>query len=364
MRIWPRIIASLTLIAFAMNECLAVDIEAIVDSAGTEIVATDKAAGLTIGVAKGDEVLCVKPFGLANVEHNAPVTEQTVFRIGSITKEFTAAAILLLIEEGKVRLDDPLSKFLSEYPGPGAQATVEQLLQHTSGIADLTGQPSFRRDRQIDLSPDEVLDRFKDLPLEFESGRQHKYCNSGYLLLARIIETASGKPYCDFVEERLLKVAGMQQTCCDDQSRIIPHRAAGYSRWGGRLRNAPHVSLNISTGAGNMISTARDLLLWQQTLVGHRLLKKSSFELMTTKGKLNSSKEFSYGLGVFIQNVGSRRVIRHGGGISGFRSDLAWYPESGYIIAVVANSDSAKAGQISQRIARRLLVEPAVDQRK
>jgi CubicO group peptidase (beta-lactamase class C family) len=322
---------------------------------GSQAVEADKVTGLTIGVAQNDKVLCVRPFGLANVEHQIPVTEKTVFRIGSITKEFTAVAILLLVEEGKVHLDDPLSKFVTEYPEPGASATVKQLLQHTSGIADLTRQPTFRQDRQIDLSPDEVLNRFKDVPTEFESGEKHRYCNSGYLLLARVIEEASGQPYHEFVEERLLKVVGMRETYVEGRNQIIPHRAAGYSRWGGKLRNATHVSLRISTGAGNMASTARDLLLWQQALVGHKILKKSSFELMTANGKLNNSKEFGYGLGVFIQQVAGSKVVRHGGGISGFRSDLAWYPESGFVIAVVANSNHAKPGQISQRIARRLL---------
>jgi D-alanyl-D-alanine carboxypeptidase len=331
------------------------DAAAIVESVGTLAVEKDKVAGLTIGVAKGDTVLCVKPFGLANVEHVVVVSDQTVFRIGSITKQFTAAAVLLLVEDGKIKLDDRLTRYMPDYPLPAGNVTVHQLLQHTSGIKDLTRLPTYRRDRQVDASPDEVLGRFRNLPLQFDPGEKHQYCNSGYILLRHVIEKASGESYKDFVQKRQLDVAGLKDTYCDERGRIIPNRAAGYSRWSGKLRNAPHVSLRQSVGAGNMASTARDLLLWQQAIVAGRVLNENSLALMHAKGRLNSGKEFNYGMGVFIRELANRKVIRHGGGISGFRSDLAWYPESGYIIAVVTNSDNAKASQISDRIARRLL---------
>lgn len=334
---------------------ISVDVQAIVDSVASRSIKTDKVAGLSVGVAKDDSIICVREFGLANVEHDIAAKGETVFRIGSITKEFTATAILLLVEEGKVELEDPLSKFLPEYPLPAANVTIRQLLQHTSGIKDFTRLPTYRRDRQVDAAVEEVLGRFKELPLEFEPGEKHRYCNSGYFLLGLVVEKASGESYREFVEKRLFKVAGLKHTYCDDLAGIIPNRAAGYSRWDGKLRNATHVSLKQSVGAGNMASTARDLLAWQQALIGHRLLSKESLALMTTKGKLTSGKSFGYGMGVFIRRMGTHEVVRHGGGISGFRSDLAWYPDSGYIIAVLANSDNAKAPQISDRIARRLL---------
>ncbi len=337
-------------------------VAAIVDSVGHLAIEKDDVFGLCIGVAKGDDLICVKGFGLANVERDISTTPDIVFRIGSITKQFTAVAILHLIEESKIHLDDPLTKFFPDYPLPAGKATIQHLLQHTSGIYDFTRLRTYRRDRQVNATPDEVLDRFKDLPLDFKSGEKHQYCNSGYFLLGLIIEKVSEKSLSEFVEERLFKVTRLEQTYCDEVTRILPHRAAGYSRWGGKLRNAPHVSLKQSRGAGNMASTARDLLLWQQALIANQILNEESFKLMTTKGQLNNGKEFSYGVGVFIRKLGTRKVVRHGGGISGFRSDLAWYPESGYIISVLANCDHAKAPQISDRIARRLLPKVPVEE--
>ena len=153
---------------------------------------------LSIGLAQGDTILCAKGFGLANVELNVPATADTVYRIGSITKEFTAAAILLLVDDGKINLDDPLTRFLPEYPPQEREITIRHLLQHTSGVKDFTRLPAYRKELRIDASQDQVLHRFQHLPLDFEPGEQHRYSNSGYFLLGVVIEKASGKSFSEF----------------------------------------------------------------------------------------------------------------------------------------------------------------------
>jgi D-alanyl-D-alanine carboxypeptidase len=331
------------------------DVEAIIDSVGRQAIEKDKIVGLSIGIAKGDTVLCAKGFGLANVELNVPASAETVYRIGSITKQFTAAAILLLVEDEKIVLDDPLTKYLPDYPKPGSKITVLHLLQHTSGIKSFTSLPAYRKELPLDVTQEEVLKRFQNLPLDFEPGQKHRYCNSGYFLLALIVEKASGKSFQEFVQERLFNTSKLNSTYCETHSRIIPHRAAGYSRWGGVLSNARYINMKQTVGAGDLVSTVGDLLAWQQALVNHRLLKPESFEMMTTRGRLDDGKTMNYGLGLFIRKLGDLEVIRHGGGIQGFRADLAYYPESGYTIAVLSNSGNANASRISDRIARRLL---------
>jgi CubicO group peptidase (beta-lactamase class C family) len=328
------------------------DVRDYVLSVGARTVEIDHVVGLSIGVARGDEVLIAEGFGLANVELDVPATADTVYRIGSITKEFTAAAILLLVEDGKVSLDGVLTTYLPEYPEAGDSITIRHLLQHTSGVANFTGLPAYRQERPLEVSQQQVLDRFQNLPLEFPPGDKHRYCNSGYFLLGMVIERASGVSFREFVEQRLFRKLGVQTTYCDSALRIIPHRAAGYTHWGGVLRNASHINLGQTVGAGNLAATVTDMIIWQRGLVAHRLLTDGSFRLMTTAGKLNGGKGFDYGLGIRTGRLGDHKFIRHGGGISGFRSDLAYYPESEITIAIAANCDRVNTRVISDRIAR------------
>lgn len=331
------------------------NIAAFIDSIGQRAVEAEEVVGLSIGVAQGEEILYANGFGLANVELNVPATADTVYRIGSITKEFTAAAILLLVDDGKISLDDPLTKYLPEYPPQGHEITIRHLLQHTSGVKDFTRLPAYRKQARIDASQQQVLDRFQHLPLNFQPGSKHRYSNSGFFLLGIVIEKASGKSYNGFVEERLFGALGLKRTYCDDPTRIIPDRATGYTCWEGVLRNAPYVSLKQSVGAGNLASTVGDLLVWQQALVANRLLSRELSQTMMPRGKLDDGTTFNYGLGLVLRKVGDHQVVRHGGGILGFRGDLAYYPASGHTIAVLANCQHANAAKISDRIARHLL---------
>lgn len=331
------------------------DPAAFVRRLGNEAVSSGKTVGLSIGIARGDALIFAQGFGLANQELNVPVTTDTVFRIGSITKEFTAAAVLLLVEDGRIDLDTPIRTYLPTYPEAGGGVTVRHLLHHTSGIRDFTRLPEYRRNRPIDVTPEEVLARFANLPLEFVPGEKHRYCNSGYFLLAVLIERVSGRSFRDFVEQRLLFKLGMRRTWCDSAARIIPNRAAGYSKWGDRLRNASTISLSQTTGAGNLASTASDLIIWQRGIMKHRLINSASIESMRAKGKLNNGSPFNYGFGLRITRLDGHQVLRHGGGISGFRADLAYYPASEFTLAVLANCDGFNTARLSDQIARFLL---------
>jgi len=205
--------------------------------------------------------------------------------------------------------------------------------------------PSYRKEIRNDASQEEVLARFQNEPFDFKPGEKHQYCNSGYFLLGLVVERASNQSFNKFLETRVFKALGLTQTYCDNNSLIIPNRANCYSRWGGFLRNARYVSLKQTVGAGHMAATVGDLLIWQRGLVSHRLLRTESWKDMSTPGKLNNGKPHRYGLGLFIRKLGNHSVIRHGGGISGFRAELAYFPH-------------ANAARIVDKIARQLFPKP------
>ncbi len=331
------------------------DLEAFVDSVAEAVIESGESVGLSVGIAKGDEPWLAKGYGLANLELKAPATAKSVYRIGSITKQFTAAAVLLLVEDGRLSLDDPLTRFLPDYPTQGHEVTVRQLLQHTSGIKSFTSLPSYRRDLHQPVTHEDIIKRFKDEPFDFPPGEKFSYCNSGYYLLGVIVEKASGQTYEEFLKERILLPLELKTTVYDRHGLIIPNRAAGYGKaWGGGFRNADYVNMGQPFAAGALASTVEDLIRWQQGLATHKLLKPASWESMTTRGKLNDGKTSTYGLGVFLRKLDDRQTIRHGGGIKGFRSDLAFFPDTSITIAVLTNSEGAHPERITDRIARHI----------
>ncbi|NQT11507.1 MAG: beta-lactamase family protein [Planctomycetes bacterium] len=332
-------------------------LEEIVDSIAGEVVESGSTPGLSVGIARGDEVLLAKGYGLADVELSASASEKTVYRIGSITKQFTAAAILLLAEDGDLALDDPIARFLPNYPTQGKTITVRHLLSHTSGIKSFTNMPSYRREMRNDVSHEEIIDRFKDAPPNFAPGEKFRYCNSGYYLLGVILEKASGQSYADFLGERLFRPLALENTCYDRHARIIANRASGYSRSREGFRNAPYVSMTQPFSAGALVSTVEDLIAWQRALIGGKLLSADSYQSMTSPATLNDGRHAPYGLGVFTGEFDGHTVVRHGGGIKGFRSELAYLPEIDHTIVVLANGESAQPEKLSRRIAKHLFGE-------
>ena len=239
--------------------------------------------GLSLAVVRGGAVVRAQGYGLASLELNVPVTPQTVFQIGSITKQFTATAVMMLVEEGKVSLGESVTHALDGLPDTWEGVTVRHLLDHTSGIKSFTGIPDvMARLTFLPASRDEVLGLVAGEPLEFAPGEQYAYNNTGYYLLGHVIEKASGQPYGDFLRERIFAPLGMNATRLNDMDDILPHRACGYV-WGeDRLWNARHISMTWPFSAGALVSTTLDLARWDAALGGGSLLPKAMWERMWT----------------------------------------------------------------------------------
>jgi CubicO group peptidase (beta-lactamase class C family) len=296
-------------------------------------------------VAKDDDVLFERGFGWANLEWNIPNAPNTRFRIGSITKQFTAAAILLLEERGKLRIEDPVSKHLPDSPDAWKDVTLFHLLTHTSGIPSFTSFPDYPTLKLAATTVDKTVARFRDKPLEFAPGERHVYSNSGYLLLGHLIEIISGQSYDAFLADNIFKPLGMGDTGIDSNLELIVRRASGYVPSGPGMGNAPYVDMTIPHGAGVMYSTPRDLWKWQQGLYGGKLLSAKSLEKMVTPFK------GSYALGLGVSSS-PRKMFSHGGGIEGFNSNLAYFPDEKLSVVVLANVNGPTAGELTQQLAK------------
>lgn len=321
-----------------------------VERIAQDAIDSGNAVGVSVAVARGDEILLANGYGYANLETKTPATEDTVYRIGSITKQFTAAAILQLAEQGKLSLDDPVTKHLSNFSTGEREVTLRHLLQHTSGMQSFTSLLSYRLLMRRDVAHDTMLTRFQDLPYHFEPGERFRYCNSGYYLLGMVVESASELTYEQYVGSKLFKPLGMEHSYYDRAAVVIPARASGYRQRLGGFENAPYLSMTQPYSAGALASTVTDLIRWQRGLVNHKVLSAESYEQMTTPGDLSDGKATEYGLGLFIRKKQGRRSIGHGGGINGFRSDIIYFPDSDHTIVVLANCETANPNQISNRI--------------
>ncbi|HKB89103.1 MAG TPA: serine hydrolase [Opitutaceae bacterium] len=292
--------------------------------------ANDKFMGSVL-VAKDDAVVFAQSYGWANLEWKIPNTHATKFRLGSVTKQFTAAAILLLEEKGKLKLDDPLAKFVPSAPETWKPVTVQQLLTHTSGIPSFTDFPDYRTLKLSPETPAQIMAHISDKPLDFLPGEKFKYSNMGYLLLGWIVEIASGQSYETFLREQIFRPLGMNDSGYDSNTAIIPQRAAGYVPGSHGLANAAYIDMHVPGGAGALYSTTADLLRWTQGLFGGKLLTPASLEKMTTPFKSY------YAFGLMVTNAHGRKIISHNGGIDGFNSHLAYFPESKITVVVLSN---------------------------
>lgn len=295
-------------------------------------------------VARNGSVMLSKGYGSANLEWGIPNAPTTKFRLGSLTKQFTAAAILLLEERGKLSVNDPLKKHIPDAPAAWDKVTIFHLLTHTSGIPSFTGFPDYGPTEAIPTTPQKLVARFRDKPLEFQPGEKFNYSNSGYVLLGYLIEKIAGQSYASFVEQNLFGPLGMKDSGIDSNAAIIPNRASGYEPDPKGPKNAGFVHMSIPFAAGALYSTTGDLLLWEQGLFSGRLLKPESLKKMTAPFK----GDYAFGLGV--HSVNGHKVIDHGGGIEGFNTHLAYYPEGKIAVVVLGNlsggAPSAIAGKL------------------
>lgn len=296
------------------------------------------APGACAIVVKDGAVLFRGARGMANVELGVALQPESIFRIGSVTKQFTAAAILLLVQEGKLSLADPLVKFLPDYPVQGHTVTVNHLLSHTSGIRNYTEIPQWGPTMRTDLTVDQLINVFKDQPFDFEPGERWKYSNSGYVLLGAIIEKVSGASYAEFIRTRILAPLGMKHTAIDDADRIVQGRAAGYARQDDRWSNAPYLSMTHPYAAGSLTSSIDDLARWNSAIENHELLTQELWKRASTSFTLSDGTPTRYGAGWIMGRIGSIDTIEHGGGINGFNAYVLRVPSKHLYVAVLANA--------------------------
>ncbi|MDO8368124.1 MAG: serine hydrolase, partial [Saprospiraceae bacterium] len=310
--------------------------------------------GATVLVSQKGKVLYHKAFGMANLELSVPMRTDHVFRIGSVTKQFTGAAILKLAEEGKLSIQDDLTRFLPDYPTQGKKITVEHLLTHTSGIKSYTGMKEW--DEQMhrkDFTPTELIALFKDQSMDFEPDADWRYNNSGYILLGYIIEKASGKTYGEYISEQFFKPLGMKNSYYGDTKPLIKNRATGYSQGDveGNYVNAAFLSMTQPYAAGSLLSTVEDLNIWTRALHGGKVLKPESLKKAITPYILPGGTNTHYGYGLQMSNLLGSLTVEHSGGIHGFLSDLVYLPKEEVCVAILTNCDCEPPRDLSPRIA-------------
>lgn len=306
----------------------------------------DKSFMGTVLVVKDGKTLINSGYGSADLEWNVPDSPATKFRLGSITKQFTAASILLLQERGKLNINDPVSKYMPDAPEAWSKITIYNVLTHTSGIPSFTGFPDYRTTEWKDTTPAELVARFRDKPLEFEPGTKFNYSNSGYVLLGYLIEKISGQTYADFLQQNILTPLGMKDTGIDSNAAILLQRAQGYRRSPRGIEHDGYISMTIPFSAGALYSTTGDLLKWEQGLFGGKVLKPESLAKMTTPFK------DGYGCGLFIRTVDGHKLITHGGGIEGFNTSLNYYPDDKLTVIVLGNLTGGAPDMIASNLGK------------
>ena len=323
-----------------------------IDAAARELIATKATPSVAVAISRNGRTIYSKAFGKADLEQNVAATPGTVYLIGSITKQFTAAAVLSLVEDGKLSLDDQLSKFFPDWPAAGRGVTVRQLLNHTSGIKDYTGVPRWLPVMALPLPHDSMIAFFRDEPMDFAPGTDWRYDNSGYYLLGVIIEKASGQKYAEYLVHRLFEPLNLKSTRYCTSRSIVPNRAPGYNTAAGGFTNAAPINVDQAFAAGAICSTVGDLLAWTRALQAGRVIKPESYRMMTTPIPLPGGKAQSYGFGLGVGTFSGHRIISHNGGINGFNAQLASYPDDSLIVAVLVNVESGEADRLERKVSR------------
>jgi len=336
-----------------------------IDSFITTQMVHQKIPGLALGIYSRGQILLVKGYGQANVELGVPVKPESIFQSGSVGKQFISAAIMVLVEEGKLSLDDSLTKYFSEAPAAWKPILIKNLLSHTSGLAEYESEerigPKGAFYLRLDFTEDELVTKIEALPIEAAPGDKWDYRNTNYVLLGVLIHRITGKPYCEFLDERIFKPLGMTSTRLISDRDIIPNRAAGYEIDNGQLKNQEWVSPTFnSTADGTLYFNVLDLAKWDATLYGAQLLKQSSLDRIWTIYPLNNGKPnpAGYGFGWSIGKQQEHKRIEHGGAWQGFTCDIARYPDDSLTVVVLTNLAGANPGLIAQITAG--FVDPAL----
>ena len=304
--------------------------------------------GAAMIVIKDNKVLFRSASGMADMELGVSLTPENVFRLGSIGKQFTAAGILLLEEQGKLNVGDNISKYLPDYPTQGHSIKIENLLSHTSGIVDYNNIPDY--DTLKDVTTQELIEVFENRPMNFAPGEKYRYSNPGYILLGAIIEKVTGQSYAEFIQIAIFDKLGMANSFYDG-SQIILNRAKGYQGEKNNYRNASYISMTHAHAAGALLSTVDDMAIWSRALFDGELLSKSSLKKMTTDFVLNNGEHAGYGFGLAISKRYGERQIVHGGWINGFRTNAIWLPKQKIYAVILSNNPEKSPDVISIHMA-------------
>lgn len=315
--------------------------------------------GATALIARKGTVIYKKAMGMANLELNVPMQIDNVFRIGSISKQFTAVAILQLLEKGKLDLQDDIKKFIPDYPTHGYTITVEQLLNHTSGIKSYTNMNEWDDQvRRKDFTPAALVDYFKNQPMDFAPGTKWDYNNSGYILLGFIIEKVSGKTYPEYIVDNIFKPLGMANSYYGDHIPLIKNRVSGYEPAKDSVANTDFLSMTQPYAAGSLLSTVEDLFKWHQAVHSYKLVKKEILDKAFVSSKLINGKSTNYGYGWFMGNLQGSPTIEHGGGINGSLTNAIYLPKEDVFVTVFSNCTCKPPSEVSTKIAGLLINKP------
>jgi CubicO group peptidase (beta-lactamase class C family) len=318
------------------------------------------APGAVALIMKDDKVIYRKAFGMANLELGVKMTPEHIFRIGSITKQFTASAILKLRDEGKLSLDDAITQYVKDYPTQGNDITIKHLLTHTSGITSYTNMQEWDEEvRKKDFTPEGLIDFFKNQPMEFKAGEAWNYNNSGYILLGYIIEQVSGMSYADYISSQFFAPLGMANSRYGSTTDIVKNRAYGYSQGeDGQYVNAAYLSMTQPYAAGSLLSTVDDLQKWYKAVMENKAISKASKEEAHSTYVLKNGKKTGYGYGWGIGNVQGRLSISHDGGINGFMTSSIYLPEEKVFVAVFSNCECTPPTEIATKMAAVAIDKP------
>lgn len=360
-------------IAGIANPQIAVDdaVSAKVDDVVRAQLRKQKIPGIGLGVMRDGKIIKATGYGLANVELNVSVKPESIFQTGSVGKQFTATAVMMLVEEGKLGLDDKITKYFPEAPAAWKAVTVRHLLTHTSGIADYGGEEStmgkgvvnFRQD----YTEDDLVRIFSAMPMDFQPGEKWKYSNTGYVILGVLIHRVTGKFYGDFLQERIFHPLGMTSTRIISEVDIIPGRTTGYRLLKGELKNQEWVSPSLNTTAdGALYTNVYDLAKWDAALYTEKLLKKASFDQMWTPVKLNNGTNYNYGFGWGVQEANGHRLLAHDGAWQGFTMNISRYVDDRLTIVVFTNLDenNSRPAAIARAVAAIYIPALAISEKK
>ena len=337
-----------------LDDVWAQNLEARIDSLISNVLKDKTGPSGVFMVAKNGKSIYNKAFGKANVELDVNLTSENVFQLGSMTKQFTAIAILMLEEQGKLNVKHAVSKYVPDYPA-GDSMTIHHLLTHTSGIKDFTKMKSLRDIAQREMTPKMLVDFFKNEPIDFKPGEKFDYNNSGYVLLGYIIESVSGEAYEDYITKHIFQKIGMNQSYYATDRQLIYKRAYGYQKKNSGYVNKTVISYSIPFASGSLMSTVTDMLKWQNALNQHVLLKAETSKKAFSKYKLNSGAEFTYGYGWHIKEINGIPAREHGGSIFGYKTMAVYIPGKDIYVLGLTNCDCNSPTQLVKDIAALVL---------